>query len=76
MSETQEFTSFQIIPFIDLLKDHSFVQKLVDAGQIDENEAENHPRKNELTRALGISDTVQVEVTPNPILTKKGDKFY
>ena len=58
-----------------LTKDHSFVQKLVDAGQIDENEAENHPRKNELTRALGISDTVQVEVTPNPILTKKGDKF-
>ena len=58
-----------------LTKDHSFVQKLVDAGQIDENEAENHPRKNELTRALGISNTVQVEVTPNPILTKKGDKF-
>ena len=58
-----------------LTKDHSFVQKLVDAGQIDESEAENHPRKNELTRALGISSSVEVEVTKTPILPKKGDKF-
>ena len=28
-----------------LTKDHSFVQKLVDAGQIDENEAENHQER-------------------------------
>ncbi len=34
-------------------KDHSFVQSLVDAGAIDEEEARTHPRKNILTRVLG-----------------------
>jgi len=56
-------------------KDHSFVQKLVDAGQLEDSEMETHPRKNELTRALGISETVEVEISENPLLVKKGDKF-
>ena len=56
-------------------KDHSFVQKLVDAGQLEDSEMESHPRKNELTSALGISFDVMVEVAENPILPKKGDKF-
>ena len=56
-------------------KDHSFVQKLVDAGQLEDSEMETHPRKNELTRALGISATVEVEVSENPLLVKNGDKF-
>lgn len=34
-------------------KDHSFVQSLLDAGAVDEQEARTHPRKNILTRALG-----------------------
>jgi len=58
-----------------LTKDHSFVQKLVDIGQLEESEMESHPRKNELTRALGIAEDVEVEVAENPILSKSGDKF-
>lgn len=58
-----------------ITKDHSFVQGLVDAGQLKDEEMELHPRKNELTRALGISSTVEVEVNSTPILAKKGDKF-
>ena len=56
-------------------KDHSFVQKLVDAGQLADSEMENHPRKNELTRALGISSNVEVEVSEKPLIVKNGDKF-
>ena len=56
-------------------KDHSFVQKLVDAGQLADSEMENHPRKNELTRALGISSNVEVEVSKKPLIVKNGDKF-
>ena len=56
-------------------KDHSFVQKLVDAGQLKDSEMETHPRKNELTRALGISEQVEVEVSEKPLLVKNGDKF-
>tara|TARA_B100001250_G_scaffold412619_1_gene444354 strand:- start:8623 stop:10278 length:1656 start_codon:yes stop_codon:yes gene_type:complete len=58
-----------------LTKDHSFVQKLVDVGQLEDSEMESHPRKNELTRALGIASEVEVEVAENPILAKTGDKF-
>ena len=58
-----------------ITKDHSFVQKLVDAGQLEDSEMETHPRKNELTKALGIAANVEVEVAENPILPKSGDKF-
>jgi len=58
-----------------ITKDHSYVQTLVDKGEISDAEMESHPRKNELTKALGISDSVEVEVVPDPIKAKKGDKF-
>jgi len=58
-----------------LTKDHSFVQSLVDAGQLEESEMEKHPRKNELTKALGISQDVDVEIADNPITSKAGDTF-
>ena len=58
-----------------ITKDHSFVQKLVDAGQLEDSEMETHPRKNELTKALGIAANVEVQVAENPILPKSGDKF-
>lgn len=37
-----------------LTRDHSFVQMLVDSGQISKDQADNHPRKNEITNALGL----------------------
>ena len=58
-----------------ITKDHSFVQNLVDAGQLTDAEMETHKRKNELTRALGIAMDVDVEVAPQPVMAKKGDKF-
>lgn len=38
--------------------DHSYVQDLVNLGHISQKEAENHPRKNEITRAIGVNPTV------------------
>ncbi len=56
-------------------KDHSFVQNLVDSGAISDSEAENHPRKNELTRALGVRSMVEPTTNSNPICPKQGDVF-
>ncbi|MDA0764054.1 MAG: Stp1/IreP family PP2C-type Ser/Thr phosphatase [Proteobacteria bacterium] len=58
-----------------LTKDHSFVQSLVDARMLTDEEMETHPRKNELSRALGIAMEVDVEVASQPIIAKQGDKF-
>jgi protein phosphatase len=44
-----------------LTKDHSLVQILVDEGKITQEEAEIHPQKNVITRALGTDTTVKVD---------------
>jgi len=41
--------------------DHSLVQELVDAGTISEGEAETHPERNVVTRAIGIEDKVAAD---------------
>ena len=53
--------------------DHSLVQALVDIGDITPEEARIHPKKNLITRALGIeeavvSDVFQIERKPNSAL--------
>jgi protein phosphatase len=40
---------------IQVTKDHSVVQQLVDSGAITAKQARTHPRKNEITRVLGYS---------------------
>lgn len=45
-----------------ITNDHSLVAELVKSGTITEDEAERHPQKNIITRALGIEDTVEVDI--------------
>lgn len=37
-----------------ITRDHSVVQELIESGQITEEEARSHPRKNYITRAIGV----------------------
>ena len=41
--------------------DHSLVEELIRSGQLDRNKGRNHPEKNIITRALGISDKVMID---------------
>ncbi|MGC6769271.1 Stp1/IreP family PP2C-type Ser/Thr phosphatase [Enterococcus sp. LJL128] len=47
---------------VQLTEDHSLVNALVKSGEITEEMAANHPRKNVLTRSLGMPNTVEVDV--------------
>lgn len=56
-----------------LTQDHSFVQEAVRSGQLTRSQAESHPRRSQLTRALGVSDDVDVDVqTLDPV---SGDRL-
>lgn len=37
-----------------ITEDHSYVEQLLKAGKIKEEEAKSHPRRNEITKAIGI----------------------
>ena len=41
--------------------DHSLVQDLVNLGKITQEEAENHPKKNLITRAVGVDKQIQID---------------
>ncbi len=45
-----------------LTKDHSYVQQLVEDGKITKEEAVHHPKKNMITKALGVSSMVEPDV--------------
>ena len=44
-----------------ITKDHSLVQEMLDLGQITQTEFENHPRKNIITRAMGVEEKIEIE---------------
>lgn len=58
---------------VQLSKDDSFVNYLIDMGEITEEEALVHPKRNVLTKALGTSENLEVEV--GQVSAKVGKKF-
>ncbi len=42
--------------------DHSYVQLLIDMGNITPEEAEKHPEKHAITRAVGVGETVRADI--------------
>ncbi len=58
-----------------LTKDHSYVQELVDKNVITDEEAEQHPKKNQILRALGHQSEVKPDVCELPVKVKNGDVF-
>ena len=49
-----------------ITKDHSFVQELVKLGEITPEEAKHHPRRNYITRAMGVESTVRIDTGVKP----------
>ncbi len=59
--------------FIQITRDHSMVQELYESGEISKEEASVHPRKNIITKALGIQDTLSYDY--NEVQLKAGAKL-
>lgn len=64
-----------------LTHDHTLVQMLVDEGKLSEEEAQTHPKKHYLTRAVGVTPIVDVEfnvyrVAGNSVIVLCSDGLY
>lgn len=57
---------------VQLSKDQSYVQTLVDSGEITPEEAESHPRKNEILNALGLDGMTPPVVCDQPMPVNAG----
>lgn len=56
-----------------LTRDHSLVQGLIDAGMLSREEAKDHPDANVITRAVGASESLDVEIAAGD--AEPGDQF-
>ena len=56
-----------------LTRDHSLVQGLIDAGMLSREEAKDHPDANVITRAVGASEYLDVEIAAGD--AQPGDQF-
>ena len=55
-----------------LSRDQSYVQHLVDTGQISAADAEHHPQKNEILNALGLPSMTPPELCTAPLTPEAG----
>lgn len=44
-----------------ITKDHSLAQEMLDSGQLTKEEFEHYPKKNIITRALGVDETIDID---------------
>lgn len=58
---------------LQLSRDHSMVQDLVDAGMLQPEEAHHHPNANIITRAVGVTEELRVETASGD--ARRGDRF-
>lgn len=56
-----------------LTSDHSVVGELVSSGQMSWDEAEHHPQSNQITRAVGVSDVLEIDKAHGELLS--GDRY-
>ena len=59
-----------------LTKDHSLVQKLVDEGFLTYKEAENHPEKNVVMRAIGEKEFIETDLLKLKLNEYDDNKFF
>jgi serine/threonine protein phosphatase PrpC len=52
---------------LQVTRDHSQVQEMVDAGMLTPDEAESHPLSNVITRAVGVGPVLELDKATDPL---------
>ena len=58
-----------------LTKDHSYVQMLLDNKDITKEEAENHPQRNLITKALGVKEEIEPDIFDR-IISRNSETYF
>lgn len=58
---------------VQMTRDHTFVQTLLDEGRLTQDEADQHPQRNLVTRALDGREDVEVDLSMREV--RPGDRF-
>lgn len=56
-------------------RDHSFVSELLEAGALTAEEAESHPNRHALTRAIGVQEAAALQVDSLDLVLRSGDRL-
>jgi serine/threonine protein phosphatase Stp1 len=59
--------------FLRLTRDHRYIQDLIDSGMLRESDAETHPKRSVITRAVGIDADIKLDVCEGDM--RPGDIF-
>lgn len=59
-----------------LTKDHSLIQKLMDAGQLALKDSKNHPKKNVITNAIGDDQIPEIDTSKLVLTNEPSLKFF
>ncbi len=59
--------------FVQLTDDHSLVQELYRLGELEDDDLDNHPSSNVITRAVGVHDSLETQV--RKISVQPGDRY-
>lgn len=76
--------AYSIVPgesYERITRDHTMVQKMVERGELTPEQAEIHPKRNYITRAVGVGESVEPDVftrrlLPGEILLLCSDGLY
>jgi serine/threonine protein phosphatase PrpC len=60
---------------VQITQDHSLVGEMVRSGILSDEDARNHPKRNVITRSLGIQEIINLDTPFSPFELKKDDVF-
>lgn len=58
-----------------ITQDHSLVGEMVRSGIITDEDARTHPKRNVITRSLGVQDSIETDTPDSPLSVEAGDAF-